>query len=130
MRNTLVALSCVIMVAYVLYRGFTTVVFLPFVTSFDSWIGILSILLILLAAGAIVLTIVGRNGMAALLSTSVGAVALGSWLFIIFTSSVWTRTYFIWSVLPEVCFSLAGILNWRFKTFGELDRSEDSNSDI
>ncbi len=112
MRSILIGLSRVVMVAYVLYRSFTTVAFLPFVTSFDSWIGVLSILLILLATGAIVLIFFERNGMAALLATIVGAVALGSWFFIVFKAPVWTRSYFAWSVVPEVCFSLAGFSNW------------------
>ena len=122
MRSILIGLSRVVMVAYVLYRSFTTVAFLPFVASFDSWIGILSILLILLATGAIVLTFFGRNGMAFSLAAIVGAIALGSWLFIVFKAPVWTRSYFAWSVMPEVCFSLAGLTSWL------VQRTQTTNS--
>jgi hypothetical protein len=112
MRNIFIALTCGIMIAYVLYRSFTTLVILPFVTSLDSSTGVRSILLVLLAAGAIVLSFTRRKAMAASLATIVGAVALGSWLFVIRTAPVWTRSYFVWFVVPEVCFSLAGFFNW------------------
>jgi hypothetical protein len=112
MRNILIAVTCVIMIAYVLYRSFTTLVILPFVTSRDSFTGVLSSLLVFLAAGAIVLSFTRRKALAASLATIVGAVALGSWFFVICTAPVWTRSYFVWFVVPEVCFSLAGFFNW------------------
>jgi hypothetical protein len=59
-----------------------------------------------------VLSFTRRKAMAALLSTIVGAVALGWWFFIICTAPVWTRSQFVWFVVPEVCFSLAGFLHW------------------
>ena len=109
MRNILIALTCVTMIAYVLYRSFTTLVILPFVTSRNSFNGVLSLLLVLLAAGAIVLSFTRRKAMAASLATIVGAVALGSWFFVICTAPVWTRSYFVWFVVPEVLFA-CGVL--------------------
>jgi hypothetical protein len=79
MRNILIALTCVLMIAYVLYRSFTTLMILPFVTSRDSFTGVLSLLLVLLASAAIVLSFTRRKAMAASLASIVGAVALVSW---------------------------------------------------
>ena len=100
------------MAAYVLYRGFTTLVILPFTEPLFSPGGAYFLLLVLLAAGATVLSFIGRKGVSASLAAIVGIVALGSWGRDIFVAPVWTCSNFIWFVVPEVCFSLAGYFNW------------------
>lgn len=112
MRSILVALTSVIMAAYVLYRCFTTLVILPFTGSLFSQDGFYFLLLILLAAGATALSFTRRKGIAASLAAVVGLVALGSWCRVIFVAPVWTWSNFIWFVVPEVCFSLAVLFNW------------------
>jgi hypothetical protein len=74
--------------------------------------GIYFLLLVLLAAGATALSFTRRKGVAASLASVVGIMALCFWLFIICTAPWRTWSNFIWFVVPEVCFSLAGLYKW------------------
>jgi hypothetical protein len=125
MRNILVALTSVIMVAYVLYRSFATLVILPLTESLFNKDGFRFLLLILLAAGATALSFTRRKGIAASIAAVVGLLALGLWCRVIFVAPVWTWSDFIWFVLPEVCFSLAVLTNWLVQRPREVGRASD-----
>jgi hypothetical protein len=112
MKNPFVVLSSLVMIAYVACRGFTTFAILPFTEPLLSPGGAYFLLLVLLAAAATVLSFTRRKGLAASLAAVVGLVALGSWFRDIVVAPVWTRSNLIWFVLPEVCFSLAGLCKW------------------
>ncbi len=112
MKNPFVVLSSLVMIAYVAYRGFTTFAILPFTEPLLSPGGTYFLLLVLLAAAATVLSFTRLKGLAASLAVVVGLVALGSWFRDIVVAPVWTRSNLIWFVLPEVCFSLAGLCKW------------------
>jgi len=92
MRSTFAVLSSVIMAAYVAYRGFTTLFILPFTVPLFSPGGIYFILLVLLAAGATVLSFTRHKGIAAWLVAVVGLLAFGSWFRDILVASVWNRS--------------------------------------
>jgi hypothetical protein len=112
MKSIFLALLGVIMALFVVYRGFTTLVILPFTVPLFSPGGVYFLLLVLLAVGATMLSFTRRKGIAALLAAVVGLVALGSWCRVIFVAPVWTWSNFVWFVVPEVCFSLAGLCKW------------------
>ena len=112
MRDLLVAFTNVIMASYILYRGFTTLVILPFTASLFSPRSVYFLLLILLSACATVLSYTRHKGIAASLAALVGLVALGSWCRDIIVAPVWTWSNFKWFVVPEVCFSLAVFFSW------------------
>jgi hypothetical protein len=112
MKAVLIILSSALMPAYVTYRAFATFVILPLSALLPSPIGIYFVLLTLIAAVATVLSFTRRKGMAATPAAIVGLVPLCRWFYIIHTAPVWTRTIFIWFVVPEVCFSLAGLSKW------------------
>ena len=112
MRDILIALTGVIMGAYVVYRGFTTLVILPFTVPLFSPGGVYFLLLVLLAAGATVLSFTRHKGITASLAAVVGLVAFGSWCHDIFVAPVWTWSNFVWFVVPEVSFSLAVLFSW------------------
>ncbi len=120
MKNLLVVRSSVVMIAYVAYRGFTTLFILPFTVPLFSSGGIYFILLVLLVAGATVLSFTRHKGIAACLVAVVGLLAVGSWFRDVLVASVWTRSNFVWFVVPEVCFTLAGLCKWWVDRFGPL----------
>ena len=122
MKNLFVVLSSVVMIAYVAYRGFTTLFILPFTVPLFSPGGIYFILLVLLAAGATVLSFTRHKGIAAWLVAVVGLLAFGSWFRDILVASVWTRSNFVWFVVPEVCFTLAGLCKWWVDRSGPLSK--------
>lgn len=111
MKSLLVALSSAIMAAYVVYRGVTTVVFLPFTTSLFSPTGVYFLALSLVAAGTTALSFTRRKGIAAVLATIIGISALSFWGFVI--AGPWrTWSEFVWLVVPELCFLAAGLCKW------------------
>jgi hypothetical protein len=112
MKSVIFVISSMMMIAYVMYRGFTTFFILPLVASPFSPIGIRAILLTLFAAGVTVLSFTRWQKIATCLAAMVGLVALGLWFRITLVAPVWTRNYLIWFVLPEVCFSLASLCKW------------------
>ncbi len=112
MKNLFAVLSSVVMITYVAYRGFTTLFILPFTVHLFSPGGIYFLLLVLLAAGATVLSFTRYKGISASFAVVVGLLALGSWSRDILVAPVWTRSNFIWFVVPEACFTLAGLCKW------------------
>jgi hypothetical protein len=112
MRNILVGLSSTVMIAFTIYRAFTTIVIMPFVSSFGSASGIYSLLFVLLAAGITALSFTRRRGVAASLASALCFVALFYWWVVICRASVPIWSDFLWLVLPEVFFSLAGLCKW------------------
>ncbi len=100
------------MAVYVMYRAFTTLVILPFAAGLFSPEWTRSVFLVLIAMGATILSFTRYKGIAASLAIILGLLALGSWARIIFVAPVWTRSYLVWSVLPELCFSVAGLCKW------------------
>ncbi|HKR26294.1 MAG TPA: hypothetical protein VJS11_02530 [Acidobacteriaceae bacterium] len=101
------------MIAYVAYRGFTTFVILPFTEPLLSRDGLYFFLLVFAAAVSTVLSFTPRKGIAASLAAAVAMAALCFWVIVIFNRSPWrTWSDFIWFVVPEGCFALAGVCKW------------------
>jgi hypothetical protein len=113
MKDILSVVSSLVMIAYTFYRAFETFVIAPLAGSLGTPIGDYFLLLVFLAGGATALGLTRRKGMAALLGSFVGGAAVCSWVLIIFTSHVWIWSYFVWAVLPEICFALAGLCLWQ-----------------
>jgi hypothetical protein len=130
MKSIFLALSSVIMAAYVVYRCFTTLVILPFAEPLMSRSGIYFLLLVLLAAGATALSFTPRIGMAASLASVVGIMALCFWLFVICTAPWRTWSNFVWFVVPEVCFSLAALCKWWVGRSGPLFEERRASQQI
>lgn len=112
MKDNATILASLIMVVYVLYRAFTTLVILPFTEPLLSSGGIYFLFLVLMAIGATALSFTGRNGISASLAALVGLLALGSWVRVIFFAPAWTRSNLVWFVVPEICFCIAGLCKW------------------
>jgi hypothetical protein len=112
MENIVATLASLIMVVYVLYRTFTTLVILPLTEPLLSLGGICFLVLVLIAIGATGLSFTRRKGIAASLAAVVGLLALGSWVRVIFVAPVWMRSNLVWFVIPEVCFCIAGLCKW------------------
>lgn len=109
MKNLLAVLSSVIMIAYVAYRGFSTFVILPFTEPLLSPDGMYFLLLVFVAAVSTVLSFTPRKGLAASLAAVVGIAAFCFWVFVIFRSPWRTWSNFVWFLVPEACFTLAGL---------------------
>ena len=112
MKDIVAIFASLIMVVYVLYRTFTTLVILPLTEPLLSSGGIYFLFLVLIAMGATVLSFTRRKGIAVSLAAVVGLLALGSWVRVIFVAPVWTRTNLVWFVVPEVCFCISGLCKW------------------
>ena len=112
MKNLFSGLASAVMVVYTIYRAITTLVFLPFAGSLGSPTGLYFLSLVLLAAGATVLSFTKRKGLTALLASSLGLVAIIYWWVFICRSSVPIWSDFYWLVVPELCFALAGLCKW------------------
>jgi hypothetical protein len=112
MKSLFVVLSSVVMAAYVLYRGFTTFLILPFTEPLLSPDGMYFLLLVFVAAISTILSFTPRRGGAASLAAVVGIAALCFWVFVIFRSPWRTWSNFVWFLVPEVCFALAGLCKW------------------
>jgi hypothetical protein len=118
MKMFFTILTSVVMIVFTLYRGFTTIIFLPFVASFRNHIWIYFLLLVLIAFVTTVLSFTRYRGMSALLCLVIALMALSSWMFDIHNNPVRIWLDFLWFVLPEACFSLAGICKWRAQVPG------------
>lgn len=112
MKSLFVVLSSMVMIAYVAYRGFTTFVILPFTEPLVSRDGLYFLLLVFAATVSTVLSFSTRKEIAASLATAVGIAALCFWVIVIFRSPWRTWSGFIWFVVPEGCFALAGVCKW------------------
>jgi DMSO/TMAO reductase YedYZ heme-binding membrane subunit len=112
MKNIFAGLASAVMIVYTIYRAFTTIVILPFVATSGSRSDIYFLLLVLLAAGITALSFTKRRGMAASLAAALGLVALFYWWVVICRASVPIWSDFFWLVVPEACFSLAGLCKW------------------
>jgi len=113
MKNVSVGLLIAVMICYVAYRAFTTLVFLPFAGSIWSADGVYFLSLVLLSVVAITLSFKDRDGMAAILGSVVGLAALVYWSTIFHRTQVGMWSDFMWFAVPEICFSLATITKWR-----------------
>lgn len=112
MKGLVVFISSMVMIAYVAYRGFTTFVILPFTEPLLSRDGLYFFLLVSAAAVSTVLSFTPRKGIAASLAAAVAIAALCFWVIAIFRSPWRTWSDFIWFVVPEGCFALAGLCKW------------------
>jgi hypothetical protein len=112
MKLFFAGLSSAVMIVYTSYRAFTTIMILPFVASSGSSSSIYFVLLVLLAAGTTALSFTRRRGMAASLASALGLVALFYWWVVICRAFVPIWSDFFWLVVPEACFSLAGLCKW------------------
>lgn len=112
MKSLFVVLSSVVMIAYVAYRGLTTFMILPFTEPLLSPDGVYFLLLVFVAAISTVLSFTPRKGVAASLAAAVGIAALCFWVFIIFRSPWRTWSNFVWFLVPEASFTLAGLCKW------------------
>jgi hypothetical protein len=129
MKKIFLGLSSAIMIAYTIYRTFTTIVILPFVASSGSPSTIYFLLLVLFAVGITALSFTRRRGLAASLASVLGLIAFFYWWVVICRGSVpiWSDLY--WFVIPEVCFALAGICKWLVGCPGNSSSSSASTSD-
>lgn len=112
MKDMFAVLASLIMVGYVLYRTFTTLMILPFTEPLLSADGLYFLSLVLIAIGATIISFTRRKGIAASLAGVVGLLALGFWMRVIFVAPVRTWSNLIWFVAPEVCFCSAGLCKW------------------
>jgi len=112
MKNIFSGLSSAVMIIYMLYRVFITLVFLPLAGSLRGPTGIYFLSLVLLAALAIGISFTKRKIVAASLASSLGLVAIFYWWFFICRASVPIWSDFYWFVVPEMCFALAGFCKW------------------
>ena len=112
MKIAILNLSSAVMVFYLLYRAFTTLVLLPFAGSLKSSTGAYFIALVLLAVGATALSFTKQKGVAALLASTVVSIAIIYWWVVICRASAPIWSDFYWLVVPEFCFALAGICKW------------------
>jgi hypothetical protein len=107
-KNIFVGLLSAVMI----YRVSTTLVFLPFTAPLWSSTGIYFVLLVLLAIGATALSFTRRKWVTALLASALGLIALSYWWVISCKAQAPIWSDFIWGVVPELCFSFAGICKW------------------
>lgn len=112
MKTLFIFLSSMVMIAYIAYRGFTTFMILPFTEPLLSRDGLYFLVLVFAAAVSTVLSFTPRKGIAASLAAAVGIAALCFWGIVIFRSPWRTWSDFIWFVVPEGCFALAGVCRW------------------
>src|SRR6185437_1696421 len=118
MKNLFLVFSSVIMVAYVVYRGFATFLILPFTESLRSPDGLYFLLLVFIAAVSTGLSFTPRRQIAASLAAVVGIAALCFWLSVIFRSPWRTWKNFVWFLVPEACFTFAGLCRyWAARDF-------------
>lgn|SRR5271154_1727158 len=112
MRKAAAFLSGIALIAYVIYRAFTTVVIMPLVAGLFSSTGIYFGLLLLLAIGTSILSFTRYKGVAGLLSIALGVSALLYWWIVICgrTNPIWTD--FSWFVIPEMFFVAAVLSRW------------------
>jgi hypothetical protein len=112
MKNVFVGILSAVMVVYTIGRAFTIFAIMPFVASPVSATAIYFIVLLLAAFGSTWLSFTRCKGMSAALASAVGLVAVGYWWFVICGASKPIWAGFVWLVVPETCFSLAGLLKW------------------
>ena len=112
MRRPISVLATCIMIAYVLFRGFTTLLIMPLTSSFFSSGGIYFLLLLLAAVLIAVFSFKINSGTVAALSTALPLITLIYWWEIICKRAAPILTDFYWLVAPEICFSLAVCFRW------------------
>jgi len=112
MKTILTGLSSAVMVVYVMYRAFTTLVILPFVASPLSSSGIYFLSTILLATLITGLSLTRRNRVAFVLASLLLFAALFYWWLVICRRSTPIWPDFFWFVVPETCFAIAVLCRW------------------
>ena len=111
MREHTVYAASWVMVLYTFYRVFTTLIFLPMAGPTSGAVAYF-VSLILLAIVSTVFSFTKHRSVAGALASVVAIEALSYWWFELarFRLPIWHD--FGWFVVPELCFSAAGILKW------------------
>jgi len=99
--------ALVIMIGYLLYKGFTTIVFLPFAAGGSFGAYIYPVFVICLALACTVLSILRYQLAASCVAAVITIAAFSYWGFVIShgTKPIWSD--FRWFVIPEICFAAA-----------------------
>jgi hypothetical protein len=112
MKAAFAGFASAIMIVYTLYRFITTVVFLPLAGPRWGSAGVYFLMLVLLAVATTTLSFTRHKGLAAIVASALGPIGLAYWWFVICHGATPIWSDFFWFVVPEVCFSLAGICKW------------------
>lgn len=112
MKDGLVTLLGLVMVAYVLYLGVVTIAFLPLAGGFFyGHIGAYYVSLILISAAALTFNFLQRRELVAGLALTVLLIAVCYWWFAEY-GGPWAWSIFYWSALPAMVFAACGVVSW------------------
>lgn len=112
MKDGLVTLLGLVMVAYLFFLALVTFAFLPLAGGFFyGHIGDYYVSLILVAAASVAFSFFEKRGVACLLALVLLFAVLLYWHFAGHPGP-WSKSIFLWTVLPALAFAGCAIANW------------------